>query len=378
MKIGVVTYFHPINYGAFLQAYALTGRLNQIDGVDAELVNFRYPIEDAWYSRTSWKYLRKNRFNPADYFFDKKMDAAFASDRKKLTLSDNEIISSDIEKFVSEYSGKYDIMIAGSDEIWKATGYRGFPTVYWLPGELKCRKLSYAASARIDFSKLSDDKQAKIRKYLSEFDVIGVRDAMTEESVRLFTDNQDKVIRCCDPVFVYDFKPDRELGRKLLKERFNVDVSKPVVGIMANSKTISENLKKAYGSEFELVSFYKYNNGFINLNKLSPLEWVNVIAGLDFMITRFFHATSFSLISGTPFLAVDTHAKSKNDSKIIDLLSHFNMQDRCVSDVDVLSVEAIRQIVLNGIEKGRDDNNRQILQFRENFEKYLHIADIVK
>lgn len=379
MRIGIITYFHPINYGAFLQSYALSSRLNQIDGVTAEVLNFRYPIEDKWYSRSSLKYFKANRFNLNKMHFDRKLDKAFCRDWKKLKLSDEEIISDDINLFVSKYRDKYDVIIAGSDEIWKANGYRGFPTVYWLPGELNCRKLSYAASARIDFSKLPQDDQERIREYLNQFEVIGVRDKSTEKSVKKATDYPERVRLCCDPVFVYDFKPDRNRGRQILQERFEIDITKPVLGIMMSNGKIENELRKLQKSNsYEIVSLYQYTKGFKNAADLSPLEWVDVIAGLDFLITRFFHATSFAILSGTPFLAVDTHAKNRSDSKICDLLSHFGIEERCISNADeALKNHFLSDFIENSIVNGREDHSRLIQSFRAGFEDYLKLSKII-
>lgn len=379
MKIGIITYFHPINYGAFLQSYALSSRLNQIEGVTAEVLNFRYPIEDRWYSKKTIKYLKKSRLNFSKIRFDVQLNKAFDRDWKKLSTSKEEIVSDDIELFVDKYSSNYDIMIAGSDEIWKATGYRGFPTVYWLPGQLNCKKLSYAASARVDFSKLSLEKQKLVREYLNEFQVIGVRDENTEVAVKRFTDHPERVRRCCDPVFIYDFKPNRELGRKLLSERFKVDASKPLIGLMASSPKIAEELKKLCKKKsFEIVSLYEFTSGFKNAADISPLEWVNVIAGLDFLVTRFFHATSFAIIGGTPFLSIDTHTKNKSDSKILDMLSHFGLDGRCIDNVDELLKDSfLEKSIERAIRNGREDNFEQIQKFRNSFDGYLKIAEII-
>ena len=42
MKIGILTYFFASNYGAALQAWALT-QLLWVDGAQAELINYRCP-----------------------------------------------------------------------------------------------------------------------------------------------------------------------------------------------------------------------------------------------------------------------------------------------------------------------------------------------
>ena len=40
MRVGILTYHKTHNYGAFLQSYALTNYLNQMSGIQAEIIDY--------------------------------------------------------------------------------------------------------------------------------------------------------------------------------------------------------------------------------------------------------------------------------------------------------------------------------------------------
>ena len=151
IKVGIMTFWGPTNYGAFLQAYALSNALNNEVGIEAELINFRMQKEVD-------NYLRLVHFekNIPKVLFNIKRKKMFENCRELLTLSNGEVISDVIEDFIKYVHGKYDVIVAGSDEIWKIDGMRGFPTPYFLLGDLKCRKMSYAASGRTSFMTLDN------------------------------------------------------------------------------------------------------------------------------------------------------------------------------------------------------------------------------
>ena len=52
MKIGTLTFHRACNNGALLQAYALITYLNKIDGVEAEIINYKCDMIDYAYKHT--------------------------------------------------------------------------------------------------------------------------------------------------------------------------------------------------------------------------------------------------------------------------------------------------------------------------------------
>lgn len=375
IRIGIMTYYHAVNYGAFLQSYALSERLNQEEDFQAEIVNYRMQIEADNYMEFIKP--RKNLFRMRCYIIRNK---TFEASLKLLKLSKEECVSDHVEDFINLVKDKYDVLIAGSDEIWKFTCYRGFPTPYYLPGDLGSRKLAYAVSGRIPFSNLPKEKLNLLHKYLQEFEYIGTRDITTYHEVVNLLRSRNKVYYNYDPTFIYDFKPDREHGRAILKERYHINLNKKCIGVMFSEKARSNDnliryLKKCFGSEIELVSLYDWEFGVTNTPDLTPLEWVDVVAALDIVISHYFHAICFSIITGTPFFAIEVITKDIRESKIYDLLVRFDLLSYYTKSLpNVIETGKLRHFV-ESVEPGSKRYYKEkILEAKTDFENFVKVV----
>ncbi len=325
MKIGILTYFRAINYGAYLQAYALTNRLNREDDIEAELIDFHMPGEDEYYQKQlKW---RKN-FPAAIY--DRRKYNIFKDAWKSLSLSEASLCGSDTEEFISFVYGKYDIIIVGSDEIWRPDGIRGFPAPYFLPGDTGCVKVSYAAAGLLSHEKLNEENLLFIKKCLDDFSYIGVREVKSIGEIKSFTSDERKVHLNYDPCFIYDFAPDPEKGRSLLRKYFHLSGKRKVIAVMYTERpedgpVLEKYLKQNFGDKYDFISLYVRNTEFKNDPSVTPFEWIDLIAAADGVISMFYHGIIFSILAGTLFYAVEKRAACKEESKQYDLLNRLGL-----------------------------------------------------
>lgn len=330
LKIGILTYHRAINYGAFLQAYGLCQRLNEESDIKAEIIDFHMEKEKRFYNfsdrRLRWKI---RRF--LTVLFKKMLSNNFRRSLKSMTLSSSYLMSDSIEEFQKFVKGKYDVIIAGSDEIWKVDSFRGFPTPYWLPGDLGCKKISYAASSRSNFSKLNEKNKIKIKKYLEDFSYISVRDQVTYENIAKYIKPNVNMGIFSDPSFVYDYKQSGQRGRNLLIQRANLDPKKKIAVIMLSDKEVANQIKKELSDEYQLVAVFERHLFYKNLYNLNPFEWLDVIAGVDLVCASFFHAICFSIICNTSFLAFNVDNKA---SKLLGVLEASDNMNRLIQNDD--------------------------------------------
>ncbi len=325
MKIGILTYFRAINYGAYLQAYALSNRLNREDDIEAELIDFHMPAEDEYYQKQlKW---RKNFLST---FYDRRRFNVFRDAWKSLSLSEASLCGNDIEEFLSFVRGKYDIIIAGSDEIWRPDGIRGFPAPYFLPGDTGCVKVSYAAAGLLSNEKLNEENLLFIKKCLDDFSYIGARESKSINEIKSFVSDKEKVHLNYDPCFIYDFAPDPEQGRSLLRKYFHLSGKRKVIAIMYTERPkdgpVLENyLKQNFGDKYDFISLYVRNTEFKNNPSVTPFEWIDLIAAADGVISMFYHGIVFSILTGTMFYAVEKRAACKEESKQYDLLNRLGL-----------------------------------------------------
>ncbi|MCD7893355.1 MAG: polysaccharide pyruvyl transferase family protein [Erysipelotrichaceae bacterium] len=244
------------------------------------------------------------------------------------------MVSDDLSEFQDFIQGKYDIIIAGSDEIWRLDGFRGFPTPYFLPDSYNCIKVSYAASSRNSFSILNKVDKDKLINYLDDFSYIGVRDNKTLNEINKYTSLKNKVYLNSDPTFVYDFKPNKKNGIKLLKKyyKINYDEKKKVIGVMYRESLFSNNgfinhLTNSFKNDIIFISLYDWNIKLRGAPAINPFEWIDLIAAVDGIISMYFHGICLSIIAGTPFFGIEPVANNTENSKIYDILEKVDKTD---------------------------------------------------
>lgn len=330
VRIGILTYFASINYGAFLQAYALQksleNRYGHIAGI--EIINYDSKIAHELYL---------NRSAISDAAAGNKLSKQyenFIQSRKKLKLSKDKIISDNIYEIQQFLYGKYDIIIVGSDEVWRSDSFRGFPNAYWLNFDLgKTVYMAYAVSGRNDYQEMPQNMREYIRDSIQRFAYIGTRDEVTRRE--LLRIEGRKIYRNCDPCFLMPqlFRLSDE-EKENVRKKYDIDHSQPIVSIMMQDVNAGNILYRMMKRDNHVLYLYNMNDNMNenNLAEASPFEWNCLIAISDLIVTDFFHGTVFSILHQIPFISIE--GKEKGRGKIENLLIENNMNDRFVYESD--------------------------------------------
>ncbi len=356
-----------------MQAYALSHRLNQEEDIEAELIDFHMPEEDKYYQDPL-----KWRKNFPITLYNRKMYNTFQSSMKNQLLSEESLCGRDIEEFKSFVYGKYDIIIAGSDEIWRPDGIRGLPKPYFLPGDLGCEKVSYAASGLTQHSKLSENDLDYVKKCLEDFSYLGVRENQSVSEIESLIGEKEVHLNY-DPCFIYDFAPDPERGRGLLKEYYHLSGKRKVIAVMyterpQNGPVLEEYLKQNYGDQYDFISLYVRNTEFRNNPSVSPFEWIDLIAAADGVISMFYHGICFALLAGTPFYAVEKRSVSKEDSKQYDLLKRLDLLKNFSYGLDdAIKKDGIKKFMSSVAAGEKIDASSVQREARKEFGEFLNI-----
>ena len=335
MKIGILTFHRSINYGAFVQAYALQQLIKDKTGAEVEIIDYDSKISDKYYKEYTQKkhkkylfkrfYINKIRSIKEIQFAETQRESFENARKRYMNLSDTSLISDDIHEFIDFVDGKYDLIIVGSDEIWRVNGMRGFPSPYWLPGVKGCIKMSFAASSRNTVDMLNVNQKIKIKEYLEDFSFISLRDHCSVKFIRDIIPEKS-IHLMCDPTMAYSFKYDKNHGKQILKEKFGIDYSKPVIGVMDEFGHISDYVVSRYSSKVQIVPLYKYVKKIRNYGGINPIEWIDVISALDGLLTSFFHGMCISINTNTPFRVFEhRNVKDPMFSKSYDLLSTYSL-----------------------------------------------------
>ena len=323
MNIGIITFHRAVNYGAFLQAYSLCKALNQETDMKAEVIDYSMQSACDYYDISAWS-LKKKLKSIGQLNYRKKQNAVFLKsvNDNKGVFSKETLISNDIEEFRSMVKSRYDVIVVGSDEVWKVNRMRAFPNPYFLPGDYGCRKFSYAAS----FGKmvnLKNDDEKKMRDMLNDFEVLSVRDQIAYDYIER-NKLGNRVLISCDPSFLYDFK--EELNRTvnpLDDVSLGLDKNKKTIAVMVDDNS-AEIIRKQLKEKYNLVSLYRKQKDYISIVDVDPFGWLKIISEADFVISAYFHGICFSICNNTPFLAIGTKGKQH---KLGDLLQNTKLEN---------------------------------------------------
>jgi len=176
-SVKIITFHAVPNYGGVLQAYALSKTISEL-GFDVEIIDFR-----------------PSGRNGAD--LDGEDGIAFMGFVEKcLPLTPKVFASRDELDHL-----RADVFLSGSDQIWnfdKRKVHENASTYFLDFGQDSAKRVSYAAST--GGTKIPREQLETVRKALSRFDHISVREPGSIENIRDATDKPVKVD--LDPTFL--------------------------------------------------------------------------------------------------------------------------------------------------------------------------------
>lgn len=317
--IGIMTIHTTYNYGAVLQAYATQAFFSNC-GYDAELIDYTNPhIQEML--RLSYKqdgkwigyiktFIRNTVFGRLHYY------------RKGFShISEVCRFSKKYETVEELDKASYDVMVAGSDQLWNPLISGKLDPVFFLQFGNAKKRISVASS--LGSYTLTDSEKDEISNYLRDFDSISVREKFAKDQLKSLTDKPIKVLMDPTLLLTREFWVNKIVSRsqyKDKKERYIVTyfaggnkgshrkiigeyakmLNLPVWTIQYSNYTWKESSKKILGATME--------------------DFVALIANADLVITDSFHGVAFSLNMGTNFVALTNTANPVRVKALLDQL----------------------------------------------------------
>ncbi len=332
MKIGILTFHRTINYGSELQAMGVYEVLkehfpndqveiidyNPVHGPLKEALVALYPKSLYWLIGGMKYFLQFHRYV-----------------QNVMPISKERIFTNNFNKATSFINKQnYDVIFVGSDTVFEyKKGLESFvpapPNVFWLPKEIKCKKIGFAVSAdktKLDY--FSEEQRLWAGECVNGFDYIGSRDDYTKEVLKFVGLNDfSKVCRVPDPTFYLKIK--KTAVRDKLGS-LGVDVDKPILGIHVGDDRFSKVVTDHYRAKGYMIVAPRYNK-FADISlapHINPDEWAEVYRYFDLTITDRFHGTIFCLKNNAPFVSVDEVAQYGDEkTKKYSLLEMFGLLD---------------------------------------------------
>ena len=349
-RIGILTYHRSVNYGAVMQSAALAGELQRrFPDAQVEIIDYCSARMSRYYKLVTLYRGRDGILKLGDRVA---MYRAFQREMKRLPLTGTYLATDRCETFWQWLGDEYDILVTGSDAVWNYRK-RGLPNPYFLAGNVKASRFSYAASCNglgaASFDAIPDAQRDYLNEAFSRFSYIGTRDLQTERMVESVCPSA-QVFHNCDPSLLLQNlrAADTQALQRKLQTRYGVDLKRPLIGLMLSNQNgdlkreLAGRLRQRYGDRFQTVSVYAYNKyaDVPYIADLTPTEWSTIFSLFSLTISKYFHGTAFSLLHETPVIAVGAESAIEGlPNKIEDMLGRMRLMDlyfpaRTAADID--------------------------------------------
>ncbi|HJA64936.1 MAG TPA: polysaccharide pyruvyl transferase family protein [Candidatus Mediterraneibacter cottocaccae] len=350
-KIGILSMQRIINYGSFLQAYALRSLLEGM-GHEVQFVDYRPgpPLIREPERRISGppagKHLTPGPIAAPAGRIRKALDVLrcdaplqqkiqYIQYKKGFPAKYHPALGIGPEP---NYSPRLDVLVIGSDEVFNCIQQN--PNVGYSPelfgaGHHADKLISFSASfgdTTLDALE-KHGKSGEISTLLKQFDALSVRDRNSLHMVESLSGRTAQYH--ADPVLIYDFsrnirpgfRPD-SAGKYLLLYAYSGRITP------RESEWILEYARKKDLKIYAIGGVHSCADRFIDC---SPFELLSWFAGAEEVITDTFHGTIFSMITRKDFVSLirpSTGGSYGNEEKLTDLLERFRLLDRGVFSVE--------------------------------------------
>lgn len=324
MKLGIITFHRANNYGAVLQTYALNKTLLN-EGIDAEVLNYRYNRVDSEYllfprKASIKKYIKGVVYFPIKYKKNKKFEAF----RNKYLRLSPVVYNAENLKSANE---KYECFLTGSDQVfnYKLTS-SDYAYLLEFVNDSK-KKNSYAAS--LGMNEIPQDKIQKYKQELTSFNRISVREAKAKEVIEQLTERND-IREDIDPTFLVPKKDWEDLSvEPKEKDYVLLFVMQENISILKKAEEYAKKmgLKLIYISNSykrSVKANYKYN--------LSPEEWLGYFKNAKCIFTNSFHGLAFSIILQKQFFLEYQKEPATANARLENLIRTLKLQNRVIKD----------------------------------------------
>lgn len=365
MKVGILTFHGSHNHGSVLQAYATQKTVEKL-GYDTEIINFRMESQKMYYSLYPRGY--GMRLLGQDLlmlpFHIKRRNRAdkFESFIKRMNLSGPEMKNREELQSIVD---RYDIYIAGSDQIWSnripelIRSNEDYTGVYFFDFATNDKpRIAYASSVgEITYNELLG-KQIWLEKFCS----ISTREQYGVELLKRIVNKDIELV--LDPTFLLNKNQWSSIsGKKRLIEEpyiFLYSLHGLKHGIKWG-KTLAEFGKRTGFRIVAVSPFFPITvPGIRNIIDAGPLDFLNLVKNAELVFTDSFHGTAFSINMNKPFYSYI--GKNTGDNRKLGIMKCFGLEGRALESLEdivgitdyKLNYNEYNQLIDNSREKSRE------------------------
>jgi len=308
MRVGILTFHDTSNYGAMMQAYAVRQACANL-GHETQVIDYRQ-------RSTLQFYVKQALLEPPRVAQFRKWSSCRSFGRRRLSLTRPVRRRDQLWALASGF----DCLCVGSDQIWDATGHRGFNPEFFFDfaDPDRTRLISYAPSCgSMKPDRCPEPKLAG--QLLGRFSNLSARDTNTQLCIRAWAGRDSELV--LDPTFLVDYDGFRDA---------NTPKGEYVLVYASRGGAMKAGIPASVGG-FGLPVInagFQAVPGAENRIGISPEAWVDLFRHASCVITTFFHGAIFSTLFRKPFVALSDPGKSL---KVGDLLGRLGLSDQLYS-----------------------------------------------
>lgn len=341
MKIGILTLPFNNNYGGYLQAYALMTVLKNM-GHQVELIYRRNN------RRSKKRRIKSTIKNLLATFLRKKTISIIPDQEKELRYKGQEMMRF-VDKYITPkskplyssaamykyiHNGNYDIVIVGSDQVWRPDyGQKHVQDFFLTELRQNCngrpRLITYAASFGADNPNYTETEKLECGDAFERFSFVSIREQKGLEIISNFKwkyRQTPKVV--LDPTFLLKsthynallpFKSSKSQG-KIFCYFLDKDV---------DSYNIQKEVSRITDIEtFSIIDTQNWQKRYYIMPSIE--DWLSGIRDAEYVLTDSYHGMVFSIIFNKDFIVKCN--KSRGSNRFSTVLNEFGLESRLVYD----------------------------------------------
>lgn len=347
MTVGILSMQRVINYGSFLQAYALKKTIEEL-GCEVYFIDIEkgHPTQNIISENRDTNEIEINASQSRSIkrrlsdHFAKRVIAQFH--RKQL----GKVIEDAQRKYLcintKPKSGEYDLVIIGSDEVFNCCQGGELGLSRQLFGSVKNTKkvITYAASC--GFAKpeyLTETEKTEISNAMKNISMFSVRDEATKNFVREM-DGRESLLNL-DPVLIYDFRDE-------LQEIKGIDPSKYLVIYAYQNRINDPEEIKGIKQLAEKLNLHIISLGqeqiWCDYKVVSPFELLWWISRAGFVVSDTFHGTILGAKFNRPMCIF---VRKSNENKLGFLTEKLCIKELVISETNKITSFSFNQSIYN-------------------------------
>lgn len=335
-NVGILTYHTGYNYGASLQAYALSSVIRKM-GYSVEIINFE---PDRFKASREMITKHPKRMKEVIKIFSRIPYKKQLNRRQQLfdDFTNNCLPVSPLyktEQEVIDHATDYDCIVCGSDQIWNLSqdDAPAANPIFFLNFPKNQRRAAYAASFG-KWVKEAPKHEETFLPWLKQFDAISVRETSGVDYVRSL--GLDCSL-CLDPTVLLDAEEYEPIcSERLINEKYILLFSWSCPDdVIQTAKRVSKELHlPVYNIVPPPRAMF---SGIQRKLDVGPREFLSMIKNAEFIVTNSFHGTAFSTTFEKPYVSV---VSGNPDLRMKSLLEQLGLSDHLV-DKDYINVPAM-------------------------------------